>query len=150
MAHQRFTSDILPPQIHEAKPTSFWLGCHTSLSDRFRTEALSSTMTSTHIISSAVTSSDPRPQPVVMDDGTQRNSEIFHHLDTLCTTAEARSSLAKFKVQYEARYGIDGEGKRPEKNSFSFSINSTAEKSSKGGCRKGKGWLDAFTGRYKS
>ena len=88
-----------------------------------------------------------------MLDNVQRNKQVFSCLHSLCATEEARSSLKKFKAEYEAKYGDDGEGGRMEKERV-VSASSAAGKDGVGGEgakeeKKGKGWLNALKGRNR-
>lgn len=111
-------------QIHTALHPLEWLGRYTALSDRFRTSALPSSPSRSEDSSSSNTLTNSFHEP--MHDETQRNRRIWIHLQSLCTTDEARESLALFKAHMEEREkkmagGVKG-AKVKEKQGFFQSL----------------------------
>ena len=94
-----------------------------SLSDRFRTAALlPSPRNSPTSSSEKLTTTADNP----MHDEGLRNKRVYAHLRSLCTTEEARASLADFKIIMEERAkaraaGVKGK-KVQEKHGFFQSL----------------------------
>ena len=80
----------MPPQIYHPMPTSYWSGRFTSLSDRFRGEALA-----------AIPMSPSHP---MMND-TIRLRRVLNELSSQCQTIEARRSLFQYWKAYASTYG---------------------------------------------
>lgn len=96
-----------------------------------------------------------------MLDAVERNKQVFGRLHSLCATEEARSSLAYFKAEYEAKYGDDGEGgkvvvKQRVLSTASSTMSGKGVPPGGGGGgegvkeeKKGKGWLNPFRARNR-
>ena len=95
-------------------PSEFWVGRVSSLSDRFRTEVL---INPPPRITPSPTLSKGAKAPKSEYDRGMHNTErrtrrVFIHLNSLCTTDEARASLAKFKEEYTERMQLEDQWER--------------------------------------
>ncbi|KAL9122843.1 MAG: hypothetical protein Q9187_000600 [Circinaria calcarea] len=127
-----------PRQITAAQLPTYWLGRLTSLSDRFRTEALADSLSS----------SDG-----MHDDG-RRMKRVFIHLNSLCVTEEAKESLEKFRVLYEKRMGLEARAERGEMQKMVFAEmkakeEGKPERKADGEKEEKKGVFEKLVGRKK-
>ena len=92
-------------------PNIVWAGRFQAVSDRFRTEALTSSLVHTNNARNGASSpssdkSDPIQEPI--HDEVRRNPRVYKYLESLCTTDEARQSLADFISFMAARDSRNG------------------------------------------
>lgn len=117
---------------------TYWLARLTSLSDRFRTEALTDSLSS----------SDG------MHNDERRIKRVFLHLNSLCVTEEAKESLEKFRVLYEKRMGLEARAERGEMQKMVFAEmkaqeEEKPERKANGGKEEKKGVFERLVGRKK-
>lgn len=144
-------------KIHCAKTNCYWMGRYIALSDHARNAALplasnldppttkstpgtptSSRSTPRHPSTAKVLSRSDHHHP--MHDASRRDKAVFAHLRELCTTGEARESLAVFQgllAEVLGETGKRGAGERRVRKSLS------------GGVREKKGWLEGLMGKRR-
>ena len=145
-------------KIHGAQDKQYWMGRYIALSDHSRSAALplasnpetptakstpgtptSSKSTPRHPSATEVLSRSDHHHP--MHDAGRRNRAVFAHLRELCTTGEARESLAGFQGSLAEVLG--------EKRGGFGAAERTGRRSLSGGVREKKGWLEGLMGKRR-
>lgn len=143
-------------KIHSARTNCYWMGRYIALSDHARNAALplasnpdppnpkstpgtptTSRSTPRHPSTAKVLCrSDHHHQ---MHDASRRDKAVFAHLRELCTTGEARESLAVFQgllAEVLGETGKRGAGEKGEEESVRW-------------CGEKKGWLEGLMGKRR-